>query len=167
MDKQGFTLIELLIVIAIIGILSIAATTAYVGTIKKAARSEGYSSLEVLRLLEEQFYAENGIYTQSLGAAGNTVAIRDNNVDIIQDKANDADIHELPGFKPGKDSQFSFRIVGGSRLADNLHIPLNSGDIVALASTDPPCFVAVATGVINTRVEGDIFAIDCNNNKNF
>lgn len=32
---------------------------------------------------------------------------------------------------------------------------------------DPLCFVAAATGVAGTRVAGDVFAIDCNNNRNF
>ncbi|GAB4419577.1 MAG: hypothetical protein OHK0032_15490 [Thermodesulfovibrionales bacterium] len=30
-----------------------------------------------------------------------------------------------------------------------------------------PCFTAIATGNTGTRVAGDVFAIDCNNNKNF
>ncbi|MBE0428206.1 MAG: hypothetical protein IBX72_16420 [Nitrospirae bacterium] len=30
-----------------------------------------------------------------------------------------------------------------------------------------PCFIATATGVAGTRVAGDVFAIDCNNNRNF
>jgi len=39
-----------------------------------------------------------------------------------------------------------------------------------LATTpQAPCFIAVAEGVANTRPggQGDVFAIDCNNNKNF
>ncbi len=60
MDKKGFTLIELLIVIAIIGVLAAVAIPAYIGQQKRAERSEASSNLESLRLLEEQFFAENG-----------------------------------------------------------------------------------------------------------
>jgi len=30
-----------------------------------------------------------------------------------------------------------------------------------------PCFVAIATGAAGSRVAGDVFAIDCNNVRNF
>ena len=37
------------------------------------------------------------------------------------------------------------------------------------AGGQTPCFIATATGITGTRPgnQGDIFAIDCNNNKNF
>ena len=62
MNKKGITLIELLIVIAIIGILAAIAVPAYIGQQRNAARTEAYSNLQNLRLLEEQYYAENGCY---------------------------------------------------------------------------------------------------------
>ena len=73
MDKKGVTLIELIIVVAIIGILAMIAVPAYIGQQKNAARTEAYGNLQNLRLLEEQFFAENGRYTITLGtcAAGN------------------------------------------------------------------------------------------------
>lgn len=98
MDKRGFTLIELLVVIAIIGILAGIATTAYIGSAKKAARSEASANLQSLRLLEEQFFAENARYTASLGAAGNTVAIRDANIAAIRTHAS----RSPPGFSAWK-----------------------------------------------------------------
>ena len=69
MNKRGFTLIELLIVIAIIGILATTSITAYIGVTKKAARSEAYSNLGSIRLLEEQFFAENACYQPLAGVA--------------------------------------------------------------------------------------------------
>jgi len=147
--QEGFTLIELLIVVAIIGIISVAATTAYVGAMKKAARSEAYGNLENLRLLQEQFYAENGDYAPS------RVGI----VEIQKD---------LPGFKPGSGASFVFEIRTqlGAGLPAAVPVPYDDSTI-ALDDPSAPCFIAVATGLPNTRVTGDVFAIDCMNSKNF
>jgi len=152
-------LIELLIVIAIIGILSAVATTAYIGVTRKAARSEAYTNLESLRLLEEEFFSENGRYTADLGSAGNTVAIRDANLVEIRTTAGEA----LPSFRPGNDAKYSYRIIQNVALPSNPAVPFNPGSVVP----QTPCFTAIAEGLANSRVEGDIFAIDCNNNKNF
>ncbi|MBI1810607.1 MAG: hypothetical protein HYR78_01505 [Nitrospirae bacterium] len=115
-----------------------------------------------MRLLEEQFYAENGVYTANLGGPGSTAAIRDANLALIQDTANDADIDELRGFRPGTGTNFSYRIIQNVALVPPVAVPY-TGVTAALT----PCFVAVATGVDGTRVAGDVFAIDCNNNRNF
>jgi len=161
--KNGFTLTELLIVIAIISILTVIALPAYVGQQKSAARTEAYSNLQNLRLLEEQFFAENGRYTADLGAAGNTSAVRDANLDIIQDTGNDADIDELPGFRPGPMTNFSYRIIQDNQL----NTPVANPPVWAASPAGRLCFTAVATGITGTRVDGDMFAIDCNNGRNF
>jgi len=165
----GFTLIELLIVVTIIGILAAVSTTVYIGVMKKAARSEAYANLEALRLLEEQVYAESGVYFPDplQGHANPTTGA--SNIQAI-----------IPGFKPGgnptilPDFGLSFRyeiqrdmVVQGVIPGSN-----NLPNIVATAAGDPPCFVARATGVPGTRVcpnaaDCDVFAIDCMNSKNF
>ncbi len=151
MEKRGFTLIELLIVIAIIGILAAVAVTAYIGTTKKAARSEAYSNLESLRLLEEQFFADNGDYTTgNIGIAGSDFGTRDANLALIQAPG------VLPGFRPGNAANFSYRIIQNFAL-----------DIDGASVGQTPCFIAIAEGLDATRVENDIFAIDCNNNRTF
>jgi type IV pilus assembly protein PilA len=140
MNKKGVTLIELLIVLAIIGFLAAIAVPAYIGQQKKATRSEAYSNLENLRLLEEQFFAENGQYTGNLG----TCNPNQDNIAAIQ--------AVMPGFRPGTGLSFSYCI------QQNVNIN-------GVAQT--PCFRASAFGNTNTRVSGDIFRIDCNNNRNF
>ena len=42
---------------------------AYIGQQKSATRSEAYTNLQNLRLLEEQFFADNGVYTTDMGTA--------------------------------------------------------------------------------------------------
>lgn len=141
MDKRGFTLIELLIVITIIGILAVVATTAYIGTTKKAARSEAYSNLSNLRLLEEQFFAENASYAL-LGA--------------------------LTGWRPGTSLSFAYAVTNanGIGLPNPVPVPYD-GSTAALPNAATPCFIATATGIAGSRVAGDVFTIDCNNNRNF
>jgi len=147
MKNKGFTLIELLIVIAIIGILAAVAIPAYVGQQTRAARTEAYTNLQSLRLLEEQFYAENGAYAATTGTAG---ADQTGNVASIQEST------ALPGFRPGSGLNFSYQIRRNANLTSTV-----------AESTATPCFLAIATGNTGTRVENDVFNIDCNNNRNF
>jgi prepilin-type N-terminal cleavage/methylation domain-containing protein len=164
MNKKGFTLTELLIVVAIIGILAVIAIPAYLGQQKRAARTEAYSNLANLRLLEEQFFAENGRYTADLGVDGNTAAIRDANLAVIQQTA----IDKLPSFRPGFGAGFSYRTIQNNQL----NTPVANPPVWAASPANTFCFVAVARGIAGTRVcpnpaNCDMFAIDCNNNKNF
>ena len=141
--NRGFTLTELLIVIAIIGILAAIAIPAYVGQQKRAARTEAYSNLQNLRLLEEQFFAENGAYTAS---AANVAAIQ-----VL-----------LPGFRPGTGLSFDYAITQNVALTPPVAVPYGGATVA-----QTPCFVAIATGAAGSRVDGDVFAIDCNNVRNF
>ena len=137
-NNKGFTLIELLIVTSIIAILGTVAVTAYVGSTLKAARSEAYSNLEGLRMFEAQFFSENAQYTVNLA--------------------------NFPSFNPGPGANFNYAILGtGVALPPApVAVPYN-GATVAQAN----CFVITATGIAGSRVAGDVFAIDCNNNRNF
>jgi type IV pilus assembly protein PilA len=142
MNKKGVTLIEMLIVVAIIGILAVIAIPAYVGQQLRAARTEAYTNLQSLRLLEEQFFAENGAYTAT---AANTAAVQ-----VL-----------LSGFRPGSNLNFDYSVTQNFQITNVNTAPPTT------AATATPCFVATATGIAGTRVAGDVFSIDCNNNRNF
>ena len=175
MNKQGFTLIELLIVIGIIGILAMVATTSYIGSMLKADRSEAYTNLESLRLLEEQLFAENACYQPLVAGvcpAGGTISYN-----ATPGTADSGIEDALPGFQPsgctGCATPFGLKYT--YVITQNVQIT-GGGNSLAVPPTtgaQDPCFVATATGVAGTRVckdppnDCDVFAIDCNNNKNF
>ncbi len=142
MDKRGITLVELLIVVAIIGILAAIAIPSYVGQQKRAARAEAFANLEALRLLEEQYYAENGEYARADATASGTIYY----------KVGDTSIQSyLPGFKPGPPANllFDYEIA------------------YTVAANRTTAFTAKAKGKVGTRVAGDEFTINQNNEKNF
>lgn len=141
MDKKGFTLVELLIVVAIIAILALIAVPAYIGQQKRAAMTEAYTNLQNLRLLEEQFFADNGCYYMASSACQNQVL---DNVTAIKGF--------LPGFKPGDASSlnYDYKI-----------------SVYSAGGTTAGGFKAFATGKPGTRSDGDSFWIDSDNNKNF
>jgi prepilin-type N-terminal cleavage/methylation domain-containing protein len=143
MSRKGFTLIELMIVVAIIGILAMIAIPAYVGQQKSAARTEAYSNLQNLRLLEEQYFAENGCYYRTGGPP--PVCTDASLADIASIQAF------LPGFKPGDAANLNFNY--------SLSVYTASGAVAG-------GFTATATGK-TSRVSGDSFWIDFNNGRNF
>jgi type IV pilus assembly protein PilE len=148
--EKGFTLVELLVVVAIIGVLATIAVPMYIGSVKKSMRTEASSNLQTLRLLEEQFYAENARYTISLGTCA-----KDNsgNVLKIQQGGAVADpTNALPGFKPGNVLNYSYC------LEQNIKFD---------GTAQTPCFRASAYGNTGSSVNNDIFRIDCNNTRNF
>ncbi|MBI5042752.1 MAG: prepilin-type N-terminal cleavage/methylation domain-containing protein [Nitrospirae bacterium] len=158
MNTRGFTLIELLVVIAIIGILAAVAVTSYIGVQRSATRSEAYTNLDTLRLLEEDFFADNNCYEPgSPCPAGPTTY------------ANTAAIQAfLARFQPGVGTNYTYQIIvqNGVGLPNPVPVPY-AGTTAALVPATTPCFRATATGIAGTRVAGDVFAIDCNNNRNF
>lgn len=159
MNNRGFTLIELLVVMAIIGILAAVAVTSYIGTQKAATRSEAYTNLDTLRLLEEDFFADNNCY-QPLAPACPPGPTTYPNTAAIQ--------AFLTRFQPGAGTNYTYLITvqNGVGLPNPVPVPYDNST-AALVPATVPCFRAIATGNAGTRVAGDVFAIDCNNNRNF
>jgi prepilin-type N-terminal cleavage/methylation domain-containing protein len=58
----------------------------------------------------------------------------------------------LTSYRPGNGANFTYSITQ--------NVTFNGAALT-------PCFRATATGIAGTRVAGDVFNIDCNNNRNF
>jgi prepilin-type N-terminal cleavage/methylation domain-containing protein len=150
MNKKGFTLIELIIVIAIIGILAMIAIPAYVGQQKKAARTEAYANLENLRLLEEQYFAENGCYYMTGSTPACTNATR---TGVAQIQQNASGQSFLSGFKPGNETSLSFTYEIRT---------------TAVGAANAAAFEARAIPKTGSRVSGDpTYTINQDNVRNF
>lgn len=150
MNKNGFTLIELLITVAIIGILAVIAVPAYIGQQRNAQRTEAYTNLQNLRLVEEQVFADSAAYVA--GAS----------TDLIK--------AALPRFQPGPTPSlfYNYAITNANGVGLPANVPVPYAGVTAnLVPATTRCFIATATGRAGTRVAGDVFAIDCNNNRNF
>jgi prepilin-type N-terminal cleavage/methylation domain-containing protein len=159
-NRGGFTLIELLVVITILGILATIAVPMFLGQRTRAMQKEAMTNLEAMRLLQEQYFAENGEYVPD--AAANLGTCAANNPTNIVDIQG-----ELPGFKPGRgeDLYFSYCLVQ-NRAIDTAN-PLSA--LVDTSTLAPPykCFTAQAFGNSGTQVDGQEFRVDCNNVKTY
>lgn len=85
--RQGFSLMELMSVVAIVGILSAIAIPTFSGYIYKARTSEATEFLGVIRLREESYRSEFGVYCPTLpsSAAANDYKQLDTHSNLVPD----------------------------------------------------------------------------------
>jgi type IV pilus assembly protein PilE len=78
-SARGFTLIELMIAVAIVGILAAIAYPSYLGSVRKAHRSDAKTALLDLAQREERYMSTSNAYTTDAVAlgynAGSTVTV--------------------------------------------------------------------------------------------
>ena len=83
-SEQGFSLLELMIVVAVIGIISSIAYTAYQDYVARGKVTEATSGLSDLRIKLEQYYQDNRTYAGYVDASctltsnGNPAIVSDN-----------------------------------------------------------------------------------------
>lgn len=83
--KQGFTLMELMTVVVIVGVLSAVAIPTFSNYIYKARASEATEFLGVIRLREESYRSEFGVYCPTLATNGNAVTGLDTHSNLVPD----------------------------------------------------------------------------------
>ncbi|MBI5014756.1 MAG: prepilin-type N-terminal cleavage/methylation domain-containing protein [Deltaproteobacteria bacterium] len=137
---RGFTLVELMIVIAILGVLGAIAIPAYQHYVSNARTAEAKANLETIRLLEEQFYADQKTYVETDPALGTA--------DVAA---------KLPGFEPGKDTDPAWA-------ADPFHKLYYTYKVEPGAAGIATTFTATATLKTDATVK---FTINEQNDKNW
>ena len=93
LNKRGFTLVELMIVVAILGILGAIAIPLYNGYISTAKTSEAKSNLITIYSLEEQAFADKGVYVSGL---------------YTESETSLSGAAALPAFKPGEAADLNY-----------------------------------------------------------
>ena len=171
---KGFTLIELLMTIAIIGLLAAIAIPTYLGQQKRAANQEAYANLQSLRVLAEQYYAENGRYL--VGPDGTEYGYRCTTVACTATVTSIQTTAGLNGFQPGLplSQKFDYRMIACP--TDNPPVP-NTSYGTCSATGVPTCtgagtlagqsFLACALGRTGTMVAGQVFWINNFNMRDF
>lgn len=157
-NKKGFTLIEILVVVAVIGVLAALGIPGYIGMQARSARTESYTNLESLRLLEEQFFAERGQYAPPTPGPNNcTPWIFYNASTGLPNSLEDS----LPAFQPGG------CVGAGCNPPYGLEFDyaIQSCDTDGDGSADQ--FTARARGTNGRIPNTEIYTVDWLNNKNY
>lgn len=155
-------MIELLVVVAIIGILASISVPIFNGQRRKAARAEASANLESLRLLQEQFFAENGRYAPSAVADGTPLLYTGGSTSIQT---------TLRGFRPGNavDLRFDYALVacaeGATPTCDNAASTAVCGGAAGVVPGQT--FIVCAFGKAGSMVAGETHWINQNNQRNF
>ena len=126
-NGKGYTLLELLVVVAIIGLLAVIAIPGYLGYQRRAVRSEAFSTLEALRLLQEQFFNENNRYNlyYSLAGAWNLAS---GNVSML---SRFEEVKIRASYDGGENWFNSFEVEGAKAITSVVIDPLDVNNIYA------------------------------------
>ena len=65
-SNNGFTLVELMITVAILGVLAAVAIPAYSNYVNRARQSDAIIGLKTAQMAQEQFFSENGEYSDKI-----------------------------------------------------------------------------------------------------
>jgi prepilin-type N-terminal cleavage/methylation domain-containing protein len=82
---QGFTLMELMTVVIIVGVLSAIAVPTFSSYIYKSRTSEATEFLGVIRLREESYRSEFGVYCPTLASGATSYSALDTNSNLVPD----------------------------------------------------------------------------------
>ena len=125
-QRQGFTLMELMTVVTIVGILSAIAIPTFSTYVYKSRTAEATEFLGVIRLREESYRAEFGVYCPTLSAASvpNSVGSLNNPANLVPDPSvqprRDPKVFEPTaewrqlGAKPAGDVRFGYGVAAGA-----------------------------------------------------
>jgi prepilin-type N-terminal cleavage/methylation domain-containing protein len=161
--RQGFTLVELMTVVAIVGILAAVAAPTFTSYIYKARTSEATEFLGVIRLREEAYRAEFGVYCPTVitGDAKSYATLKTNDAlvpDPTKTKRNAVPFVTTAsgwtqlGARPSGPVRFGYGVVAGKPT----EIPADLGWTTANADF---WFVARATGDLDGDGEQVAFEI--------
>ena len=138
---EGFSLLELLVVIAIIALLSMLAVPNFMRFLAKAKRTEAYTQLRVLSMLEKTYFAEHGTYTTNIMGP-----------DSLGWKTDGQTCYTY-GFSQGTE--------GKNYVTGSLKTPASA---LGTTSADAKGFVIAAAGDIDNDGEHDILTISDQSN---
>lgn len=154
-NLQGFTLVELMTVVIIVGVLSAVAIPTFSSYIYKSRTSEATEFLGVIRLREEAYRSEFGVYCPTLAASAapssySSLATNSNLVPDPSTTQRDAKpfVATTPwlqlGARPSGPVRFGYGVIAGT--------PTEAAALTNLGWTDATAdyfFVARAVGDLN------------------
>jgi type IV pilus assembly protein PilE len=133
LSEEGFTLIELLVTLAILAVLVAIAVPIYTSYIKASKKNEAKTNLQSLRLLIEQYYAENGRYCPDSSCSGSPYDyVEDDNGTVVTDEITSYNnTTYLGGFEPKSAASTSAVLYNYSISANNTGYTITASPVTS------------------------------------